>query len=103
MPGPDGKWTEDESNRALTWIRQKWPGSKRCPICDHDEFIFQDCPGRLSAGSVSPLPKRVFIFVVVGCANCGYTMTFNAVAMGIVPASSTPRSVGPEKGAQSDE
>jgi len=66
------------------WLQRKWDHGP-CPVCHTDQFghgpLFEIPSYSPKVGpSVAVLP--VFI---VSCANCGYSLLFNALVAGIVP------------------
>lgn len=76
----------EERAKAGAWIDKHWTGSKQCPISGHNDWVVApnvvqllDLPpagGLVVGGSVYPS-------VLVICNQCGYTITFNALKMGL--------------------
>src|SRR5258706_13184110 len=90
----DGGVEGDESGapsvgpRGLVrWIEKHWKGEGRCPVCaendrwqpgDHVVELRRFRPGATTPGRpVQPL-------VSVTCMNCGHTLFFSAVVLGLV-------------------
>jgi hypothetical protein len=78
--------TEEFEHRqgAIDWVRSKLP-ELRCPLCKHPDFII----GELLA---APIVKNNQInlakaapLVPLVCNNCGHTLLFSAIVMGLVP------------------
>lgn len=78
--------TEEFEHRpdAIKWIHAKLP-DLRCPLCNQREFTI----GELLASPIvmknainlaTPVPLVPFV-----CNNCGNTLLFSAVLMGLVP------------------
>lgn len=71
----------------VRWIEKYWKGEGRCPVCaendrwqpgDHVVELRRYRPG-------APTPGRpVQPLVSVTCTNCGNTMFFSAVVLGLV-------------------
>ena len=72
----------------VRWIEKHWKGEGRCPVCaendrwqpgDHVVELRRFRPGATTPGRpVQPL-------VTVTCMNCGNTLFFSAVVLGLVP------------------
>jgi len=86
----------DDSQKELVdkWVAEKWKGYIECPVCQHGKWginseIFELRSfhgGQLSVGGpVAPL-------VAITCRNCGYTLQFNAMQIGIVKTPQHQRS-----------
>jgi len=76
-----------DSDLANTWFTSHWPQPRKCTVCGVDDqwglvpqFLY------LSMGPVgAQLRSRTYPSVAVTCQNCGHTIFFNAVAMGLLP------------------
>jgi hypothetical protein len=89
VPDKDGKLTEEDRSRALSWLAAKWSGPRRnCPICTAVQWavgehvvapLLHSSEGTILGGPVA------YPNVPIICASCGYTFLMNAVRMGIVP------------------
>lgn len=92
MPDNQGRLTADEEKHALDWLNSKWKGKGECPICTEDDWAL--------AYSIANMPiyypdgihigGPTYAFVHVSCKRCGYTLFFNAVAMGLLPSGEVP-------------
>lgn len=79
--------THTQQQFMLTRLNAVWPQPRHCPACRREEWVvgsvcevkdFQ--PGGSAARtSVTPL-------IQVSCAICGATLLFNAIAVGLVDA-----------------
>ena len=84
MPLPDGTLTKEESEKVQRWLAQHWK-KKICPICETFNWtvgMIVDLPTRRPGAVV--LGARSYPQVVVMCDTCSYTITFNAVRIGIL-------------------
>jgi hypothetical protein len=89
----------DESQRqairevALNRIREKWT-NPRCSVCGADAWQIGNTMDATLRDQI-PHPDRppgyfeVYSFVPVFCGNCGYSLLFNAVVLGIVAPSAS--------------
>ena len=88
MSGSDGKLTAEETDKFQAWINEKWHGSKICPVSGHNDWVLGDrlvAPPSIVHGKVA-LGGSVYPQIMMICRGCGYTIYFNAVLAGIVPA-----------------
>lgn len=90
MPGPDGKLTPEEKTKAVVWFGQRH--KLHCQVCGNNNWVVGDHlvqpitlgPNmNLMLGGIVGYPQVMRV-----CTICGHTMFFNAVIMGILPASS---------------
>lgn len=68
------------------WLDKKWSGSKSCPICQTNRWNignFSTVGARLSDRGIITLSGYVIPAVDVVCDECGYTIRFNTVIMGV--------------------
>lgn len=83
---------ENQIARVNEHLDAKWTEPRKCPICGHEDWrvndrllqLFEfDAVDRLimAGGVVCPL-------VTITCSNCGYTILFSAVTVGLVDKSS---------------
>ena len=78
----------DEGQRAklVESLSEKWPAPRRCAVCNQEAWGVSD--------KVFQLPEYSHPNIVVGgpimpvfaavCANCGNTLFFNAIHLGLV-------------------
>lgn len=84
------KFDEEKQKKALEWIDQKWPQTKReCEICGSKKWSISTdfttpvvFDGGLQIGGAS------YPTVSLICENCGNTKYFNAVKMGLLEGNS---------------
>ena len=70
---------------AIQWLEGHWKGERQCPICQASAWGVGDDLLRLWTSKHVPS----YPCIVVVCNNCGYTMLFNAVRMGLLPEGKT--------------
>lgn len=84
-----GELTDAQQLQLRVWLVEKI--KRGCPICDGKSFespvLLNGIPyhpngALIMGGSSVPL-------VIVACSNCGYTLQFAAVMVGIVPRQPT--------------
>ena len=76
-----------ELEKALRWVEQNWVGQKACVICGNSGWLIGDVVGEMRRVSPGPrwLPKpsSSYPMIVLSCENCGYTLLFNAMVLGV--------------------
>lgn len=91
MPGHDGRLTDQEIAHIRTTLPSKRDAgmspAHRCPYCGHDDWTMGRhlVADQILAGSIM---GPVVPYVVFFCTRCAYTMRFNAVMLGLFPATS---------------
>jgi C4-type Zn-finger protein len=74
-------WDDELHGRFEAWIDKNWRHGP-CPVCQTNSWSPLARLGQISnldfAGRMVPL-------VLIQCDNCGYLLSFNAIAAGIVP------------------
>lgn len=68
------------------YIKAKWVDPVQCPVCKTSRWSFT-APGDLR---LRYRDEKVYTLIPVRCANCAYTMFFNAVAAGLFDDDSEP-------------
>ena len=97
MPTHDGKLTAPEKERALTWIKDRWQGEARCPVCGSSEWTMPDQivnPMNYYSGGGIRIGGGVFPQVML-LSPCGYTMYFNLIRMHILDSDGKTASPSP--------
>ena len=85
MPDYHGRFSDDEKSVISDWLAKNWTRNRTCPISGHNQWTFADYLVTAPVHSgMSYLGGPSYPAVLVTCDNCGYTMLFNAVIMGIV-------------------
>ena len=79
------KLDDEQIKTVLSWINDRWK-THECPVCSAQNWVISETvfemrefnPKEFVVGApVSPL-------VVLVCNNCGYSMAFNALKIGVV-------------------
>ena len=86
MPKPNGQLAQDELDKIVAWLTEKIPQPHLCPSCRHNnwdvgQFLIQ--PTTLGAGGNILLGGIGYPQVLLTCTNCGHTLMYNSVLMGL--------------------
>ena len=81
----DNKFTDEEQQAIRAWIRERL-GELTCPLCNHNNWTLGDVRGRIFGDPASGLGYPVVVLV---CQRCAYTLTLNAIVMGIEESGGT--------------
>jgi hypothetical protein len=87
MPDPSGKLSQAEKDNIRQKIDDLWRGSaKNCPICGSNRWIIADHVVELPiiTEGVRGFGASAYPSVLLISQPCGYTLQFNAVALGVV-------------------
>ena len=79
-------------DKAAKWINEQWKGSKRCPICESNDWIISDKAFELreySGGNIVA-GGALYPLVCLTCKVCGYSMFFNAIISNLVTKTNPP-------------
>ena len=74
--------------KALRWIEENWVGEKACAICGNTGWFMGEAIGEMR--QINPgsrwLPNAgpAYPLIVLSCENCGYTLLFNAIVLGLM-------------------
>ena len=86
MPDTSGRLSPDEKEKAERWLSTYWTRDNRCPISGHNNWAFGEHivqpVASVRAGEILGVASYPQIMLI--CQDCGYTIYFNAVVMGIV-------------------
>jgi hypothetical protein len=101
MPDPiSGRLSEADIRKVQEWVTSRVPGGPlKCTVCGVSKWIVGQeltAPVSLVATNLIPTPDpqnhpamrfdfsgRVYPQVQILCANCGHTLLFNAIVLGI--------------------
>ena len=87
MPDVSGQLSQGEKERIVVWLKGQWSQDDRCPVSGGTNWIILDHlvhpPPYANAGRGMNLGGPKYPQVMVACKDCGYTMYFNAVLIGI--------------------
>jgi hypothetical protein len=78
---------EDEfiKEKLAKWLSEKWVGGIACPVCKENDWGLYDQIWELrkfQKGDVA-LGGPIIPLVVITCNNCGHTMHFSALKIGL--------------------
>ena len=78
------KLSSDDFYKAFSEkLEKNWTESRKCPICGKVAWKTAKKPAKADIWGESHAPeKKSMGFGVVACGNCGYTLLFNAIALG---------------------
>jgi hypothetical protein len=97
-----GKLTQDQKAEILRRIRSKWTGRRECPICGTNKWEMS--PHVVSSVTLRDLVsgagavEAMYPSVLLACDNCGNTLSFNLVILGIMPRDTDISPMPEEKG-----
>lgn len=85
MPEPD----QDRVNAILAHLERVWTASRACPVCRNERWTVPNDANRFALVEINAtgqmhLRGRAFPVVPVTCAQCGYTILLNAIALGVI-------------------
>lgn len=86
MPDASGALTPDDYKKLTDWFATRWHGTVACHVCNATEWAYGSHVVKLPrhAGDSYMPGTSVFPYIPVHCKNCGHTMLFGAVIVGIV-------------------
>ncbi len=85
VPDQSGNLSESEKKKAQDWLRERMPAALTCSVCNTQNWILADhvvAPPIFGRGLV--LGGTAYPHVMLICRQCGHTVFFNAVMMGLV-------------------
>lgn len=80
------KLNAEQREITLKLLQEKWPKNPVCPSCTDQKWTISDtlCEIREFHGGGFKVAGQIVPVIVVTCSNCGYTMLFNALALGLL-------------------
>ena len=87
MPESSGKLSDAEIRSVEAWFKEKWKITLACPVSGKTQWQIANYLATTpiyTPGSYG-LPGRSYAFVQVLCPECGYSMFFNAIRLGLLP------------------
>ena|ERR1700683_474599 len=71
---------------ANAWLLAHWPAPRSCPVCGVEKWGFAPSFLQIPTADLGfDAPPRPYPAVALVCGNCGNTLFFNAVMMGLLP------------------
>ena len=85
MSDSTGKLSEAEREKAVSWFNTRWTMQNGCPVCTTKKWQMSDhlVHSPVFAGGAALFGGVVYPVLPLTCSNCGYTIYFNAVMMGL--------------------
>jgi hypothetical protein len=87
MPDSGGKLTQSEKDEIRRKIDQLWVGSaKNCPVCGSNKWFLADhiVEAPIINQDFRGFGGSAYPAVLLISEPCGYTLSFNAVILGVV-------------------
>jgi len=73
-----------DKEKLIHFLDGKWKGSKKCPICEINNWSLSRHILQLDNMIELIEHERAIVpAIALACTNCGYTMFFNPIEMGI--------------------
>ena len=90
MPDKNGKILQEEADKIIAHMAQKFPDGLRCAACNQVDWNLEEhtlTPVPVSPRGLQVLGKTVaYPQVAFMCRNCGHTMFFSAIHLGLFTA-----------------
>ena len=84
MPTPSGRLTDADMKKVEDWLEHRWPSKNKCPLCTMETLrIEPHLTATPLSGHHELIMTQAYPFVLVLCENCGHTIFFNAVTLGL--------------------
>ena len=81
------KLSAEDAKKALDWVDSKWGIQKKCFVCNKDDWSLSDTYGMLPTGGKGNVRLgSSFPYIVLTCLDCGNSVFFNAVIIGLLPS-----------------
>jgi len=81
------KLDKQQREEVLRYLGEKWKKPSQCPVCQHTDWGITETTFEIReflGGSISVGGGSITPIIVVTCDNCGNTLFFNAISLGIV-------------------
>ena len=83
-----GSLTPEQQKQIQDWLKENWKGASNCSVCLANSWNIAGhlvTPTILVEGGMS-IGGSYYPQVMSICSNCGHTVYFNAMVMGIIKA-----------------
>ena len=80
-PDAQSALSEEQKERILKWISERWTGNQDCSICGHRDWVVAPdlvAPMIWRKGSIA-IGGNSYPYVQIICSNCARMHMFNAV------------------------
>jgi len=77
--------SQEKVKHVKEWLDKHWTGDHNCPICKSNVWQIVGMVYEIARFTTEPTTaKTVFPIVNIVCQTCAYTMSFNALVIGVV-------------------
>lgn len=94
MPDAAGRLSPEDNAKIQNWWALHWKAPVVCPVCKTSEWLLADHVVNLLRHAGDAQFGLSYPHIIVGCKSCSHAMFFNAVAIGVAPAWSSPPQPG---------
>lgn len=87
MASDKGELTKEQKQQFLDWLKKRWTGDANCFVCRKSQWVTGDhfiTPTAQTPGGGLVLGGISYPQVFVNCGNCGHTIYFNAMLIGLI-------------------
>lgn len=97
MPDASGNLSAAEQDKVRQWFATHWKGTVPCPICKTTKWTAAGQVLQVSRFATDALTPGaiVYAYLPVQCDNCGHSIFFDAVKIGIVSPAPPPIPIAP--------
>jgi hypothetical protein len=90
MPSLTGELTKEELEKARAWILSHLKEGFACPVSGTSAWELAPHYVQYVTGILTRAGNISYPMVMLTCKDCGFTMFFNAVKIGLLPEASSP-------------
>lgn len=85
MPTDNRAWTQEQGQKIIAWLNEKWGQDRPCSQCGHSEWGIGQSPVQLIVGGPDGgiFLGESYPCVPILCNNCGNTVLINALKCGV--------------------
>jgi hypothetical protein len=100
--GTEERAREEARVKYAAILKELRPYKHECPYCNHPDWGVADLvevPLRIHSGplgAIYPGGRQAYVYIPVGCLNCGYTMYFHSGTLDLRIAGVPPEPVADE-------
>lgn len=87
MPGADGRLSQEENDKVVRYMAEKFPVGLHCPCCHSNDWNLEQ--HTMTAVPMGPDQLKVFGHLTVYpqiallCSVCGHNVFFSAISIGL--------------------
>jgi hypothetical protein len=85
MPTDGSEWTDEQFQKIVAWLDEKWGHARPCPQCGASQWGILQYPAHLLMGRSDGSTELSGNYPCIGvmCNNCGNTILVNALKSGV--------------------